>query len=105
MTKSEMTLYIPPKKEFLFISEGTGDNLLPEDMREGYVDYVNIDRYVFTGDIDSPFVEVDGGMMLLKKPYQDSFNDDDDLARQCIEYMYDKDIAYTEIEHTEEVRV
>ena len=52
------------------VYEGTGDNLLQEDIDEGYVDYLNYDYYGSIEDIaeDSP---IDGGMILLKKLYQD----------------------------------
>ena len=97
--RSEVTVYIPSKKEFLFISEGTGDNLLPEDRAEGYVDYVNIDVYAFVGEPE--LSEMDGGMMMLDKYYQDAFSDDEDLVSKCIQYQYDKDIEYIEIEPQE----
>lgn len=49
------------------ISEGTGDNLLREDIADGYVDYVNWDSYiVFLAD-DPEFIEEDGGMVLSRK--------------------------------------
>ena len=28
---SELLIYVPEENEFMFLSEGTGDNLLPED--------------------------------------------------------------------------
>lgn len=54
---------------FLFIiEEGTGDNLLDEDIDNGYVDYVNWTMYrmaIDTAcDITPTFVEYDGGMVL-----------------------------------------
>lgn len=51
---------------FLFIiEEGTGDNLLDEDIDNGYVDYVNWTAYRLSMDDVLPiFVELDGGMVL-----------------------------------------
>lgn len=64
--------------------EGTGDNLLYEDMEQGFVDYINyetydgkitysmIDAYVQGEDLDTmPDLESDGGMVLLYHPYSD----------------------------------
>lgn len=64
--------------------EGTGDNLLYEDMEQGFVDYINyeaydgkitysmIDAYGQGEDLDTmPNLESDGGMVLLYHPYSD----------------------------------
>lgn len=52
------------------ICEGTGDNLLQEDVDEGYVDYIYYDYYESLLDIREDNVH-DGGMILLKRYYQD----------------------------------
>ena len=52
------------------ICEGTGDNLLSEDVDEGYVDYIYYDYYESLSDIREDNVH-DGGMILLKRYYQD----------------------------------
>lgn len=51
--------------------EGTGDNLLHEDIEEGYVDYVNYTVYDISdfGDVR----EIDGGMILLTKPFREAY--------------------------------
>lgn len=55
---------------YYHISEGTGDNLLQEDIDLGYVDYIYYDYYQTLQDIhcDQAF---DGGMILLEKLYAD----------------------------------
>ena len=53
--------YDPDKEIFVTIYEGTGDNLLDEDIDEGYVDYWNVDVYHKGEGL------VGGGLMLLKK--------------------------------------
>lgn len=52
------------------IAEGTGDNLLPEDVDEGYVDYIYYDYYDSLSHLqeDEPY---DGGCYYLTKLYQD----------------------------------
>ena len=61
-------LMFPEEKALVVCSEGTGDNLLDEDMEEGYVDYVNLMRYSISLDCGEPeLVEVDGGMAMFKE--------------------------------------
>ena len=63
---------------------GTGDNLLYEDMEQGFVDYINYEAYdgkITYSMIDAygqgealdtmPDLESDGGMVLLYHPYSD----------------------------------
>lgn len=57
----DLFLYVPEAGQIIRIAEGTGDNLLEEDMGAGYVDYIYYDQYML--DIDMP--NVDGGMVLL----------------------------------------
>ena len=56
---------------FLCFSEGTGDNLLPEDIKAGYVDYINWTAYKVVIDGEPEFREVDGGMVLTKEHVRD----------------------------------
>ena len=66
------------------VREGTGDNLLPEDVEEGFTDYIYYD--IFDGEITYPMIdayesgddqdaledmESDGGMVLLYNAYID----------------------------------
>lgn len=90
MVDDEIFVYIPEKKEFMEITKGTGDNLSDEDMSEGYVNYINISTYSFTGDIDSPYNEEDGGMLLLKKDYTDRYDTNEQVIEDCIQYMYEE---------------
>lgn len=56
--------------EFLKIQPGTGDNLSPEDIAQGYTDYVIWNRFRAEElDIDGelPVECVDSGMLLLKE--------------------------------------
>ena len=52
------------------IYEGTGDNLLQEDVDEGYVDYLNYDYFEGLDEVNDQD-NTDGGMILLKTFYQD----------------------------------
>ena len=51
------------------IEEGTGDNLLQEDIDEGYVDYICYDYYASLSDLQEENT-YDGGFYYLKKLYQ-----------------------------------
>lgn len=48
------------------ITEGTGDNLLQEDIDDGYVDYIYYDYYASYEDIKDDCA-YDGGQILTKK--------------------------------------
>lgn len=65
------TLYFIPKhKDFLKIQPGTGDNLLPEDIEEGYIDYIlwnrfKVDELSIDGELDT--INTDSGMIMFKE--------------------------------------
>ena len=69
---------------FIKINEGTGDNLLPEDEAQGYVDYIMMDFIEYDG-ID--FYETDGAQILLTEMYQDMFKD----VTEVVQYLIDSD--------------
>lgn len=75
-------LIITKDTEYLItIVEGTGDNLLPEDEAEGFVDYVMTSIYAVDGeDINLK----DSGQMLLKTPIEDL--EEDELVRRVLDY-------------------
>lgn len=73
--KDEIMVYVPKKKLFLYVAEGTGDNLWQEDMDEGYVDYLYIEVYKMDG---TEMFEVDGGELLLKEYVRDRYANDND---------------------------
>lgn len=43
-------IYVPTFNQIVRISEGTGDNLLDEDIEAGYVDYIYYEQLEFEGD-------------------------------------------------------
>lgn len=97
--KNETMIYIPDLKVFMRVSEGTGDNLLDEDRELGYVDYVNIDTYVWNGD---ELVEDDGGLMLLKEYFTDKYATEQEYIRDAMEFMFGyRDFECVEIEKGE----
>lgn len=95
-----MMVYIPERGEFLMACEGTGDNLLQEDIDEGYVDYIYIETYIWDGN---EFIEYDGGQQLLSELYQNKYKDDDEtMIRDAMEFMYgNRNYSYIEIKEGE----
>lgn len=63
----DVFVFVPEKSQIVRIAEGTGDNLLPEDI--GYVDYIYYEQYAL--DIGMP--EVDGGQILIKKNLREKY--------------------------------
>jgi hypothetical protein len=62
----------------LHIEAGSGDNLLPEDREEGYVDYANYDIFKKHIPLDEDEASEcdDGGMLMMKEPYADYTTED-----------------------------
>lgn len=70
------------KTDFIKISEGTGDNLLEEDVQLGYQDYIMIDFLEYNG---CELIETDGAQIMLYELYQEKFTD----AYQVIQHLID----------------
>ena len=66
-----MRIYVVDDEVIIEFDEGTGDNLLDEDIEAGYVDYVYYTVYNIS-DLDA-VKEVDGGMVLLEKPFREAY--------------------------------
>lgn len=70
--KSNYLVYVPNGDRVLHIMEGTGDNLLPEDRKEGYVDYINYEVFrVGFEDQEPALIDDCGGMVMLPKMYSE----------------------------------
>ena len=75
----QLFVYVPAggAEKLVVIEEGTGDNLLKEDISSGYIDYVNysIGRISLSApDIEEPvfsFELEDGGMVMFREYVQD----------------------------------
>ena len=74
-------IYVPDKKQIIRISEGTGDNLLTEDIDAGYVDYIYYEQH----NLEVDFPEADGGMVMLTELFQDKFKS----TKEAIPYVLD----------------
>lgn len=65
----DVYIYVPGEQQILKISEGSGDNLTDEDIKEGYIDYIYYDQY----SRECSFPEVGGGMVMLTEMFQDKY--------------------------------
>ena len=77
---------------FIKINEGSGDNLLPEDELEGYVDYIMVDFIEYDG---YDFTETDGAQVMLTELYQEKFEHVDDVIQYLIDGGWTPDAEYT----------
>lgn len=65
----DLFVYVPEMRQIIRIAEGSGDNLLHEDIENGYVDYIYYDQH----QLESSMPEVDGGQIMLKELLQDKY--------------------------------
>ena len=88
-------IYVPEAKQIVKISEGSGDNLLDEDIEAGYVDYIYYEQYV----MDPEMRETDGGMVMLTELFQEKFNCTADAIPNVLDMAYGCDtLAYIVLE-------
>lgn len=87
----DLTIFVPEKKELIYLGEGIVGNLFADDVAKGYVDYVNYTRR----DIQEGLEEIDGGMMLFKKLIRNKYSCLADTIPELLEYIFDeKDLDY-----------
>lgn len=78
-------LFIPAKGELLFMQEGSGDNLTPDDEKEGLVDYIDYQAFVLDhGEIN----ESDGGMFMLPYMVQEHYKCLTDAVPDILDFAY-----------------
>lgn len=80
----QIYIYVPETKQIIRICEGTGDNLLDEDIEAGYVDYIYYDQFV----MDPEMREFDGGMVMLTELFRDKFKCTADAIPAVLDMAY-----------------
>lgn len=81
---------------FIKINEGTGDNLLPEDEEEGYVDYIMVDGAEYNGyELVESYDSCEGGQAMLTEMYQEMFDSAEDVIAYLIDCGWIPDVDYT----------
>ena len=83
----DLFLFVPEMRQVIRISEGTGDNLLWEDRKKGYVDYIYYDQYELS--MDMPVTE--GGQVLLEGMFRDMFRCTADCIPRVLDMAYGSD--------------
>jgi hypothetical protein len=77
-------IYVPEMRQIIRIAEGTGDNLLDEDIEAGYVDYIYYDTFVIESDIR----EHDGGMVMLTELFREKFSNTAEAIPNVLDMAY-----------------
>lgn len=80
----DVFIYVPEAGQIVHISEGVGTNLTEEDIREGYVDYINYSQY----DLLDGMQEADGGMILSKEYVRRRYTQLIDSVKDVLELAY-----------------
>ena len=80
----DIFIFVPGKRQVVHISEGSGDNLLQEDIENGYVDYIYYDQYELGADV----TEMDGGQILLEEMLKDKYRCMEECIPDVLEMAY-----------------
>lgn len=80
-------IFVPTMKQIIRISEGSGDNLLDEDIDAGYVDYIYYEQH----SLEPNLPETDGGMVMLTELFQDKFASTKEAIPHVLEMAYGSD--------------
>ena len=82
MDAKDMVIIDTKQRCMVVVSEGTGDNLLDEDVEQGYKDYAMLSLYTIDGD---ELALVDSGQMMTEKLIADMT--DQEYAEQAMSYF------------------
>ena len=82
MDTKDMVIIDTKQRCMVVVSEGTGDNLLDEDVEQGYKDYAMLSLYTIDGD---ELALVDSGQMMTEKLIADMT--DQEYAEQAMSYF------------------
>lgn len=87
----DIFIYVQTKRQIVRIDEGSGDNLTDDDIAQGYIDYIYYEVY----NVQQDFPETDGGMIMLKEPFQEKFKSTKDAIPAVLDMAYgDESIGY-----------
>lgn len=84
---NEIYIYVIDTDEIICITTGTGDNLTAEDIKNGYVDYLNYNTYT----LDNGIEESDGGMLLLTESETNTYKSLKDTIPAILKDVYDNE--------------
>lgn len=80
----DLFLFVPEMKQIIRIAEGTGDNLLAEDIADGYVDYIYYEQY----ELGAGMPEVDGGQIMMDELFRDKYRCTADCIQDVLSMAY-----------------
>lgn len=81
----DIWFFVPEKQNIVYLQEGSGDNLLPEDKEAGNVDYLEITSFVLDcGEVN----EDDGGEFLLPYMVQEHYGCLADSIPDVLDFLY-----------------
>lgn len=81
---NDLYVYVPSVREIVRIAEGTGDNLLPEDTENGYVDYIYYEQY----SLDADMPKTDGGQLMTYQLVRDKYKRLADCIPDVLDMAY-----------------
>lgn len=81
---ADLYIFVPAMDQIIHIAEGTGYNLLQEDIEEGYVDYIYYEQY----ELSQGFPEIDGGQVLLEEAFRGKFSCTEDAVEDVLSMAY-----------------
>lgn len=88
----DLFIFVPQTGQIIRIAEGSGDNLLPEDIEDGFVDYIYYEQYGLRAGMQ----EEDGGQILLEELLRDRYCCMADCVPDVLDMAYgDRMIRYT----------
>ena len=89
-----VVLFIKSCDAYIAACEGSGDNLLDEDIEQGYVDYIMTNVYRVDG---YEFEEIDGAQIMLDKLVKDM--EDEEFIDKVLEFHGYKNEDYIILEN------
>lgn len=84
MNWNDIYIYVPSVNEIVRIAEGTGDNLLSEDIEEGYIDYIYYDQYL----VDVDMSQIDGGQIMKTRLLREIYNSIEECIPDVLDMAY-----------------
>lgn len=96
LSSGDAILLFSDTGQIIHVQEGSGDNLLKEDIAAGYIDYIDWTSYRPTIVFDIELEEIDGGMALFRE-YVKDLSDDALIKALKFEAGLGPDAAYTVI--------
>lgn len=80
----DVYIFVPEVRQIIRIAEGTGDNLLAEDIEEGYKDYLYYEQYRLEQDMP----DEDGGQILLEELVRDTYTCLADAIPDVLDFIF-----------------